>query len=89
MFEAMSDGPPLPGHVLQQHHRPLPRSSIERGADRVRDQAQGVFLRAGGARARMNDDAQQTERLGAIELVDKAAIDISRSGSKDVARLIR
>ena len=35
------------------------------------NQAQGIVFAAGGAGAGMNDDAEQAQRLGAIEFVDE------------------
>ena len=40
-------------------------------ADGVRNQPEPVVLGARRAGARMNDDAEQAERIGAIELVDE------------------
>jgi hypothetical protein len=71
MLEAIAERPPLPRRVLEQHHRRAAGASGERLADGGRDEAQPFVLAAGRARAGMDHDAEQPERLGAIELVDE------------------
>ena len=56
----------------------------------VGDQAQPVLFGACGAGARMNDDAEQAERVRAIELVDEGRDRlIAKQRGAVVARLMR
>jgi inner membrane protein len=71
MLEAMSERASLTGCVLQQHHRLGSRARLEGQPDRLRDQPQGAVFGSRRARARVNHDAEQPKRIGAIELVDE------------------
>jgi len=67
----MAERATLAGGVFEQHHRLDARPGFERHADCIRNQPQRLVVRSGRARAGMNDDAEQAQRLGAIDLVDE------------------
>src|SRR5688572_28170131 len=69
MFEAVSEGAPLSRRVLEQDHRFEARLGAEREAHPFGDQAEPVVFTPSGAGARMNDDPEEPERVGAIEFV--------------------
>jgi cyanophycinase-like exopeptidase len=71
MLEAMAERAPLPGGVLEQHHRLAPRPRLERLADGVRDQPQSLVFGSGGTGPGMNDHAQQAEGVGTIQFIDE------------------
>jgi hypothetical protein len=71
VLEAVAQRPPLAGGVFQQHHRPASRPRPERQPDGIGDQPQRVGFSARRARAGVNDDAEQAQRVGALELVEE------------------
>jgi hypothetical protein len=71
VLEAVADSPSLAGGVFQQHHCPAPPPRLEGDADAIGNQAQGICLADGGARPRMDHDAEQAKRLGPVQFVDE------------------
>src|SRR5688572_28733851 len=71
VLEPVTDGPPLAGGMFEQYHRPALRPGLECRPNRLADQAHRVVLGAGRAGSRMDDDAEQAEGDGTIELVDE------------------
>ena len=68
----------------------LPRRRVaQQLEERVGDQRQAVRFVAGRVAARMQHDAEQAERFGAIELVAHRLERLPRSAGLVVARLIR
>ena len=70
MFEAISERASLPRRMLQQHHRGHVRSASEREAERFCHEREGVNLAAGCAGARVEDDAEQAQRVRAVDFID-------------------
>jgi hypothetical protein len=71
MLEAMPHRAALSCGVLEEHHRLPPRFRAEGVKDPLCDESQRVRFATGCARAGMNDDPKQAERVGSIELVDE------------------
>src|SRR5687767_10583741 len=71
-LEPVTEGAALAGACLQEHHRFASRSRLERLANGVRNQPEPVVFGACRAGARMNNHAEQSERIGAIQLVDES-----------------
>ena len=71
MLEAVTQRASLPRGVLEQRHRLTPRPRPERRADSVCNQRESLGLRALGARAGVDDDAEEPERVRAVQLVDE------------------
>src|SRR4030095_12934091 len=71
MFEPVAECSPLPGRVLEDHHRAAPPAGPEGALDRIGNETKRFILRACRARSRMNDHSKEAERVGAIELVDE------------------
>jgi hypothetical protein len=72
MFEAVSESSSLARGVFKQHHRAPAWPCGKRVTDRRGDEPQRVLIAARRARAGMDDDAEEAERVGAIELVDES-----------------
>src|SRR5687768_2741400 len=71
MLEAVADRPALPRRMLEQHHRLFARPRLERRANRLGNEPERVLLAARCAGSGMDDDAEQPERVRAIEFVDE------------------
>ena len=69
VVEAVPERPALARRMFEQHHRLCARPRLEGDSDGVRDETQGLVIRSRRACARVQDDAKQTERLGAIDLI--------------------
>ena len=80
MLEPVSEGAPLSSRVLEQHHRFPARAGAKCGVNRVGNRRERVGLGARSARAGVDDDAEQSERLRAIEFINKR---VDRLLSKD------
>ena len=69
LFERGAERRPLPGGVLEQHHRFSTRAAREEFRQAVRNQRQTLRRAARGIAPGMENDAAQSQRLRAVDLV--------------------
>ena len=69
VLESMADGSTLACRVLEKHHHLVAWTCREHARNRLRDQSKRILFAATRACTRVNDDATQAERLGAVQFV--------------------
>ena len=90
LFERRAERRALSGRVLQNDHRLSAASRGEQLEQAVGDEIEAGGFAARGVAARMKDDALQTERFGAVDLVSPWPRAIGAAAADAVvARLIR
>ncbi len=69
VLEPVAERPALARRMFEQHHRLCARPRLEGDGNGVRDETQCLVVRPRRACARVDDDAKQAKRRGAIDLI--------------------
>src|SRR5712671_592528 len=80
MVESIADGSPLSRGMFEQHHRLAATLARKNAADSICDENERIRFGSRRARARMQDDAEQTERMCPVELIGEGVERLSPQG---------